>query len=90
MKVNPLKVLVTDITEVTQQTKGGILIPTNVVKVETMQGKVAIAGKGTAEIDVVWKEGDTVLFNPRSGQKVKYDNKEYRLLDVNEILLGGV
>lgn len=89
MRINPLKVLVSELEEVTTQTKSGILIaPT--VKADHMKGVVAVVGTGTSEISVAWQVGDTVLFNPRSGQKVKYQDKEYRLLDASEILLGGI
>lgn len=90
IKINATKLLVEDIIEVTDKTAGGIYIPNAVIKTEAMKAKVAVVGGGTPDIKIAYNVGDTVLFHSRAGNKFKYENKEYRLLDVNEVFLGGI
>lgn len=89
-KINATKLLVSDIIEVTNKTASGIIIPDAVIKHEAMKAKVLIVGKGTPDIGIPYIIGDTVLFHPRAGQKFSYDDKEYRLIDCNEVFLGGL
>lgn len=88
-KINGTKLLVEDIIETTQTTKGGIILPNAIIKKETMKGKVLIVGKGTPDIEIPYKTGDIVLFHPRAGQKFSYEGDELRLIDCNEVLIGG-
>ena len=89
-KVNPLKLLVEDEIEVETETKSGIILPNQIAKKNTMRGTVVIKGEGTADIHIVHDVGDKVLFNPHAGNKFQYEGKDYRLIDVNEVILGGV
>ena len=90
MRVNATKVLVKDFAEVEKETKSGIILPDAVVKKTVMKGKVIIVGEGTDDIKIAYDIGDTVLFQPHAGTKFTYENEELRLLDVAEVLLGGV
>lgn len=90
IRINPTKLLVEDITEAIEKTASGIILPDAVIKKTNMKAKVIIVGEGTPDIPMIWNVGDTVLFNPRSGQKVDYQEKEYRLIDIADVLLGGI
>jgi co-chaperonin GroES (HSP10) len=90
MRVNPTKLLVTDFTEVADKTASGIFIPTLVIKTDNMKGRVVITGEGTPDVKVLYKEGEVVLYHPRAGQKFTYEDKEYRLIDVSDVFIGGL
>ena len=91
MKFNPVRdrVIVKEIDGETQ-TKSGIYIPDTATE-KSGQGNVVAVGtghlldNGTVVILEV-KSGDKVLFNHQSGQTVKVDGEEYRILRESEIL----
>ena len=89
-RINPTKILIEEISEIQGQTASGIIIPSAVVKYPASKGKVLIVGKGTPDIEIVYKVGDVVLFNPNAGQKFEFEGKEVRLLDVSHVYLGGI
>jgi co-chaperonin GroES (HSP10) len=89
IKVNQTKLLVQDILETEAKTQAGIILPNNVIKAKTMKGTVLVVGDGTPDIKIVHQPGDIVLFHPASGQKLTMDDKEYRLIEVNEVFLSG-
>lgn len=89
IKINATKVLCEDIADVETVSKAGILLPSAVIKPNTMKGKVLEIGQGTPDIKIAYSIGDTVIFTPHAGQKFQFEGKELRLLDVNEIILGG-
>jgi co-chaperonin GroES (HSP10) len=89
LKTNPTKILVEDIPEVEAVTKSGILLPNAVIKTPTMKGTVLLTGKGTPDIEIIYDIGDTVLYHPNAGSKLKVEEKELRLIDVSEVFLGG-
>jgi chaperonin GroES len=88
LKINPTRILVEDISEVAEKTASGIFIPST-VKVPTTKGTVLLTGKGTPDIEIIYDIGDTVLYHPNAGSKLKLDEKELRLIDVSEVFLGG-
>lgn len=88
MKINSTKLLCQDIPEKEEVSKGGILLPSAVLKPNAMQAKVIEVGKGTPDIKIVYSIGDTVLIHPRAGTKFTYKDKEYRLIDVSDVFLG--
>ena len=90
LKINPTKVLVEDIIEAEEQTKGGILLPTQILKAKTMKGKIILIGEGTQYVKIMHKVGDIALFNPSAGTKLIWNDKEYRLVDTSEVLLSGI
>ena len=87
MNINPTKLLVQDIEEQESVTKGGIFVP-GTAKVKSMRGRVIITGGGTDYVKIVHEVGSTVVFNPSAGTKFTYEDKEYRLIDVSEVLMS--
>ena len=87
-KILPTKILVREIKKTEDETRAsGIIIPgTTRAKNEPTQGTVIIVGTGTEYQPMPLKEGNTVLFNPLSGQKFTFNNEELILLDSSMIL----
>jgi len=92
IKIKPLgdRVLVEPI-ETKEQVKGGIVIPDS-AKEKPQEAKVVAVGPGKKDengkvipVDEV-KVGDTVLTSKYGGTEVKYDDKEYKILNVSDIL----
>jgi chaperonin GroES len=92
IKVKPLgdRVLVEPI-ETKEVVKGGIVIPDS-AKEKPQEAKVIAVGPGKKDengklipIDEV-KVGDTVLTSKYGGTEVKYDDKDYKILNVSDIL----
>lgn len=90
MRVNATKVLVEDIKESEEKSKGGILLPTAVIKQDVMKGRILVVGDGTKEVPMLHRVGDVALYHPRAGNKFTWEEKEYRLIDVSEIFLSTV
>ena len=88
MRINPTRVLVTDIIETETETKSGIYIPNGVIKAKSMRGRIIQVGDGTDYVKIVHKVGDTALYTPSAGTKFTYEEVEYRLTDVSEILMS--
>lgn len=91
MKIKPLgdRVLVEQI-EDGEQIKGGIVIPDS-AKEKPQQAKVVALGTGKLDengkkttFDV--KVGDVVLTSKYGGTEVKLDDKEYKILNSDDIL----
>jgi chaperonin GroES len=91
LKIKPLgdRVLVEPVEE-TEQKKGGIIIPDS-AKEKPMESKVVALGTGkkddngkTVPFDV--KVGDVVLTSKYGGTDVKINDKEYKILDSDDIL----
>lgn len=91
IKLNPTKLLISDLPQAEEQkTASGIIIPGSVMsKQPSMRGKIIFTGSGTKDIPIVHSVGDIALYNPRAGQKIEWNDKEYRLVDVGEIFLSG-
>jgi chaperonin GroES len=92
IKIKPLgdKVLVEPI-ETKEVVKGGIVIPDS-AKEKPQEAKVVAVGPGKKDengklipIDEV-KVGDTILTSKYGGTEVKYDDKDYKILSVSDIL----
>jgi chaperonin GroES len=88
VSINATKVLIEDIPELTEKTQSGIIIPTT-VKAKTMRGKILIVGDGTPDIKIKHQVGDIALFHPSAGTKFTWEDREVRLVDVNEIFLSS-
>lgn len=91
VKVKPLgdRVLLESL-EVTEQVKGGIVIPDS-AKEKPQEYKVIALGTGKIDdngkkiaFDV--KVGDLVLTNKYGGTEVKIEEKEYKLVSAEDIL----
>ncbi len=84
MNFQPLanRVLVEREEEVTT-TASGIIIPDN-AKEKPLQGKVLAVGPDAEDEGI--KEGDTVVFGKYAGTEITLDNKEYLILNSDDIL----
>jgi len=91
MKFRPLRdrVLV-EYTDEPEKSSGGIYIP-DTAKEKPQKGKVISVGPGKKtddgklqKMDV--KPGDAVLFDNYSGSKIKMDNKDYLIINDDDIL----
>ena len=91
MKIRPLqdRIIVKRL-ESEEKTKGGIIIPDS-AKEKPTEGIVRALGTGKTDDDgkkVAFevKVGDRVLVSKYGGTEVKIDNKEYKLLNADDIL----
>lgn len=91
-KFRPLgdRVLVAPI-ETKETVRGGILIPDS-AREKSQEAKVVAVGPGKKDengklipVDEV-KVGDTVLTSTYGGTEVKYGDKDYKILNVSDIL----
>jgi len=84
MNFKPLanRVLIEREEEVTT-TASGIIIPDN-AKEKPLQGKVLAVGPDAEEEGI--KVGDTVVFGKYAGNEIILDEKEYLILNSDEIL----
>jgi chaperonin GroES len=90
MSIKPLgdRVLVESI-ELKEQIKGGILIPDS-AKEKPQEAKVIALGTGKTDdkgnkIPFDVKVGDIVLTSKYGGTEVKYEGKEYKILNSDDI-----
>ena len=91
MNLKPLggKVIV-EILKAEEKTKGGIILP-DTAKEKPQEAKVIAVGSGkTLENGKVVapdvKAGDIIIFGKYSGSEVKVDDKEYLIIDADDIL----
>ncbi|MDD4956744.1 MAG: co-chaperone GroES [Candidatus Omnitrophica bacterium] len=91
MKIKPLgdRVLI-EVMEAEEVTKGGIVLP-DTAQEKPQQAKVVAAGKGKMSDDgkvtpLEVKVGDIVLFGKYSGQDLKIDGTEYKMLREEDIM----
>jgi len=88
-KINNTKLLVEAVAETIKQTPSGIFIPETIQqKKNSLKSVVLIAGKGTSEIEMIHKEGDTILHNPYSGVEFDWEGKKVKLIDQADVLLN--
>jgi len=84
MKIRPMngRVVVRPI-EISEQTKGGIVIP-DTAKEKPREGEVvAVAEDATEEVAV----GDRVIYKEYGGTEVKVDDETYVLLGTDDLLV---
>jgi len=91
MNLKPLgdKVIV-EILKAEEKTKGGIILP-DTAKEKPQEAKVIAVGQGkTLENGKVVapevKIGDIIIFGKYSGSEVKVEDKEYLIIDADDIL----
>lgn len=82
--------IIIELQEAEQTTSFGIIVPDS-AKEKPQEGVVVAVGTGRvldngtrAELDV--KVDDRIIFDQYAGTEVKYDGKEYLILDVRNIL----
>ena len=91
IKVKPLadRVVIAPVEEV-EKMQGGIVLPEN-AKEKPQQGKVVAVGSGRVldsgeRIAPEVKEGDTIVYAKYSGDDVKIDGVEYKIIEERSIL----
>ena len=91
MKIQPLadRIMV-EVLEAKEVTKGGIVLP-DTAQEKPQEAKVIAVGSGkTLENGKVVapdvKTGDIIIFGKYSGSEVKVDDKEYLIIDADDIL----
>ena len=91
-KIKPLgdRVLVEALEEKEEVTKGGIVIPDS-AKEKPQEAKIIALGTGKTDDDgkkipFEVKVGDIVLTSKYGGTDVKYEDKEYKILNSSDIL----
>lgn len=91
LKIRPLadRVVILPIEEVAK-TKSGIVLPDN-AKEKPQQGEVVAVGPGRildsgTKVPVEVKEGDTVVYSKYSGDEIKIDGVEYKIIEERSIL----
>ena len=67
-------------------TKSGIVLPDTVDKEKKEQGEVIGIGSGEKIQKLGLKIGDIVLFGKYSGDEVKVEDKEYKILKDEDVL----
>ncbi|MFH1779155.1 MAG: co-chaperone GroES [Candidatus Omnitrophota bacterium] len=91
MNLQPIgdKVIV-EVLKAEDKTKGGIVLP-DTAKEKPQEAKVIAVGPGKTlpngkiiPLDV--KSGDTVIFGKYSGSEIKVDDKEYLIIEFDDIL----
>jgi chaperonin GroES len=87
MQLKPLgdRVIIKPLVE-EEVTKSGIVLPDTVEKEKKEQGAVVSIGNGEKIIKLGLKAGDRVLFGKYSGEDVKVDNIEYKVLKDEDVL----
>lgn len=72
-----------------EKTKGGIFIP-DTAKEAPAQGEVVVLGNGKIKDGKTYtfsvKKGDKVLYSKYSGDEIKIDGTEYKIMKEEEIL----
>ena len=91
MKITPLNgYVVIKPLEQEEMTKSGIFIPDTANKEKPQEGEVVavatknISSNGT-ELPIEMKVGDKVLYGRYSGEDVKVDGKEYKIVEMTSI-----
>ena len=91
MKLKPIgdKIIVERI-EPESKTKGGIVLPDN-VKEKPKEGKIIAIGEGKlldngSRVSPSVKVGEKIIFSSFAGSEVKIDNKEYLIMNEEDIL----
>ncbi|MBN1258874.1 co-chaperone GroES [Candidatus Peregrinibacteria bacterium] len=91
MKIQPLNgYVVIKPLEAEEVTKSGIVIPETTNKEKPMEGEVVavsktnISSNGTA-LPIEMKVGDNVLYGRYSGEDVKVDGVEYKIVEMTSV-----
>lgn len=87
MKLTPLgdRIIVKAVTQ-EEVTKSGIVLPDTVEKEKKEEGEVVAVGDGEKVKKLGLKTGDRVIFGKYSGEEVKIDEQEYKVLKEEDVL----
>lgn len=85
-KILPTKVLLRLKKDEAKVTPAGVYIPETANKVSS-QGTVVLMGDSVKKMDDFISVGSQVLFSPHAMIKVRYEDEEFVLLGVQDILL---
>lgn len=91
MNLQPIRdKVIVEVLKAEDKTKGGIILP-DTAKEKPQEAKVIAVGPGKTlpngkiiPLDV--KSGDTVIFGKYSGSEIKVDDKEYLIIEFDDIL----
>ena len=86
MKIKPLadRVLIKPMAA-EEKTIGGIIIPDS-AKEKPLQGEVVAVGNGTKDEEMIFKEGDTVLFGKYAGTELDFEGEKYLIMRQSDVL----
>ncbi|MFA6553481.1 MAG: co-chaperone GroES [Patescibacteria group bacterium] len=87
MKLTPLgdRIIVKAVTE-EEVTKSGIVLPDTVEKEKKEEGEIIAIGEGEKVKKLGLKQGDRVIFGKYSGEEVKIEEVEYKVLKEEDVL----
>lgn len=68
-----------------ETTKSGIIIPDS-AKEKPQEGLVIAVGKGTKDVEMQVKEGDSVLYGKYAGTELTFDGIDYLIMRQSDIL----
>lgn len=86
MKIKPLgDRVVVEPMSAEETTKSGIVLPDTVDKEKPAQGKVIAVGSGEKIKGSGVKKNDVVIYGKYSGDDIKFNNKEYKVLKEDEV-----
>lgn len=71
--------------EAEEKTKSGIVLPGQ-AKEQPQMAEVVAVGPGTSDEKMELKVGDKVVFAKYAGNEIKYDGKEYNIMEQKNIL----
>jgi len=86
VKIKPLgtRVLV-EVDKAETKTASGIIIPDSAQE-KPQRGKVVAVGKGTKDEEMELKVGDAILYGRYAGTEIKYEGKEYMIMQQSDVL----
>ncbi len=87
MKLTPLgdRIIVKAVAE-EEVTKSGIVLPDTVEKEKKEEGEIVAVGDGEKVKKLGLKTGDRVIFGKYSGEEVKIEEVEYKVLKEEDVL----
>lgn len=85
MNIKPLADRVLVLPAQAEEIVGGIIIP-DTAKEKPLHGKIAAAGNGTKDEEMVLKAGDEVLYGKYAGTELEYEGEKYLIMRQSDVL----
>ena len=85
MNIKPLADRVLILPAPAEEKVGGIIIP-DTAKEKPLRGKVVAAGNGTKDVEMILKEGNTVLYGKYAGTELEYEGTKYLMMRQSDVL----